>query len=962
MAFKLYSKDGQLRLTIPLSDSCTFQETIGGDSTVGLSAVLDECIPIAVGDYGDWNGRRFWATESYTPRMESTQRWAYSFNLYGTQSIIKGALMLNAIGTPLFALTAPAVEHVRLVVANINRWLGREEWKVGEVVATKPIVIDYSQGMYCNEAMAKVAEEAKTEWWAEGTTLHLGRCLRGEPLILGYHQGLRNLEATTATNVKFFSRLYPIGSSRNIDPDRYGDTRLHLPDGVKYVERNTERGIVEHYEADAFSEIYPRRVGTLSAVRSKEVMNSEGKPYTIFYFKDKDLPFNPEEYSIAGLVKHVIFQSGDVAGFDFECNYNHATEEFEIITQYPYDDDTQLPNAVLSPKVGDTYALYNLRMPDAYYRLAEEELARAVAEYMDDHCIDHALYKASTDYIDLEERGVKLVVGQRVRLLSDTFFENGHKDTRITSLSIKMARPTDADIDISDVLSRTTQASIKDDIRSLYGEVREAQATLPDIIRSWETTLPLDNNLFSARATTKKFLRKDAPDRAEGEITFGDGARFGEFESGLLGRGGQITAEGDGEMRNLHLWESLEVPELRYNRVSIYTGIRWDTFGGGICESVIATSPTAGGLYLKLEEGEVGAIAEGDLCMGIWHDTKGGNETTTNDDRHGRFTFAGFRTVYFRIDSIPTTDPEGRSNADNHYCTYLLREGETAHPYATMHFAGRGNVSNTARQAFTYTTTEYSLQLAGVNSWEFSEDNYKQIHGNLNGFSLSGKSFKGYGGVLKDVHVYGTIEQFNNAPLRIEILTSHGTELLETEETTITPTLFQGYNSITENVEWTLLSETGQTFAPIDGGFIVRYSDLRQDAQTTLFTLKATSDKGKATHNIALRRLRNGTNAKTFVVEIEQGSQFYRAEQTFIARLRALLIEGDTDITATLHPSQIQWTRESQGEDEPWNIAHASAFETIDITTADMAGETTIVCTLYDESGRIASARKISIG
>ena len=961
MAFNLYSKDGQLRLTIPLSDNCIYHDAIGGDCYVGISAVLTECVGIAVGDYGDWEGMRFWATEAYQPRQEAEQQWSYSFNLYGTQSIIKGALMLSAIGTPLFALTAPAIDHVKLVVKNINRWLGKEEWSVGEVITTKPLVIDYSAGVYANEAMAKIAQEANTEWWVEGTSIHLGRCLRGEPLTLGYRHGARTIEAGTSSNVKFFSRLFPIGSSRNIDPDRYGDTRLHLPSGAHYVERGTELGIVEHYEAEAFSHIYPRRVGTIGGVRSKEVTSSEGKPYTIYYVKDADLPFNPDEYSIAGLVKHIIFQSGDVAGVDFECNYLSQSGEIEIITQWPYSDDTQLPNAILAPKVGDTYALYNLRMPDEYYRLAEQELQEAVERYMDEHCVDNRLYKVATDYIDLAQRGAQLRIGQRIILQSSRLFAQGTHASRITALSIKMARPTDADIEVSEVISRTTQSKLQDDVRSLYTEVREAQATLPNIIRSWETTTPTDNNLYSARATGRHFLRKDMPDTATGHITLEDGVSFGQYKGGLLGKGGRITAKGDGELRNLRLWESLEVPELRYNRVSIYTGIRWDTFGGGIVESCSPTSPTAGGLYLKIEDGEVGAIAEGDLCMGIWHDMAGGNETATTDDRHGRFTFAGFRTVYFRIDSIPATDPDGRSNSDGHYCTYILREGTSTHPYATMHFAGRGNVSNPQRQAFTYTTTEYSLQLAGVNAWEFTEDNYKQIHGNLNGFALSGKAFAGYGGVLKDVHVYGSIEQFDNAPLRIEYLTTHGTELLEGEATTITPTLLQGYNPIRDGLTWTLRSETGQEIAPTQGSFVIRYTDLRDEAQTTLFTLTATSPQGQASQSIAIRRLRNGSDAKVFVVEIEQGSQFYRAEQTFIARLRALLIDGDKDITTTLHPSQIRWTRESQGDDTAWDTAHASSFETIDITTADMAGETTIVCTLYDESGRIASSRKIAI-
>lgn len=963
MAFNLCSKDGAIKLAIPLTDGCMYYNSIGGDCYVGLSALLDQGISIEVGDYGDYEGQRFWAVAQYTPRQEGGRHWRYNVQLYGAQSIIQGALMLNALGSPLFALTAPAVEHIRLVVDNINRWLGRSEWRIGEVVTTDSITIDYSSGVYCNEAMAKIAEQTHHEWWAEGTTLHLGKCLRGEPIRLRYQQGLRNIEAATASNVKFFSRLYPIGSSRNIDVDRYGDTRLHLPNGQRYIERNTEHGIVEHYEGDAFADIYPKRIGTLSSVRSHEMRSSQGKSYSIYYVKDDALPFDPNKYSIGGLVKHLVFQTGDLAGLDFECNYDSITGEFELITQYPYNDDTQLPNETLAPKQGDTYVLYNLRMPDEYYPLAEQELATAVAKYMDEHCIDHSLYKAATDYIYWADHQIIPQIGQRVRLYSDELFgQGGYRDTRITQVAVKMSRPTDADIEMSDVLSRTTQRKMQDDIKSLYHEVRAAQSTLPNIIRSWEGTPPTDNNLYSARAVSRRYLSKELPDVAQGHIQFNDGIELGSYKPGLSGTGGVLDRQGNAELRSLRLWDRLEVPELRYNRVSIYTGIRWDTFGGGIIERCESTSETTGDLYLKLEQGEIGGIAEGDLCMGIWHDDRGGNHSSTTDDRRGNFSFAGFKTVYFRIDTIPAQDPRGKDNSDRHYCRYVLREdAPLIHPYSSMHFAARGNIQDKSRQAFVYTTTEYSLQLAGVDSWIFREEHYKHIQGNLQGFSLSGKRFDGYGGILKDVHIYGTIEQFDNAPLRIEYITTHGQELLEEESTTIIPTLYQGYNAITESIQWTMHKEGTNPKVLQPQEMHISYDDLLQDRSTTLYTLSATCKQGRAQQTIAIRRLRNGQDPKLFVVEIEQGSQFYRSEQSFIARLRAYLLQGDRDITETLHPSQIVWTRQSQGDDKAWAVAHQSASTTIDITTDDMAGDTTIIATLYDEHGRIAAAKRLSI-
>ena len=136
-----------------------------------------------------------------------------------------------------------------------------------------------------------------------------------------------------------YTRLFPIGSSRNIDAEKYGSPRLMLPGKKKYVEVGVdEYGIYDHYEQAAFSGIYPRRMGTVSSVRSEEVKDEEGKTFTVYYFKDGELDFDPNDYELAGETKRVSFQSGDLSGLGegddhyFEVNFDSATREFEIIT------------------------------------------------------------------------------------------------------------------------------------------------------------------------------------------------------------------------------------------------------------------------------------------------------------------------------------------------------------------------------------------------------------------------------------------------------------------------------------------------------------------------------------------------------------------------------------------------------------------------------------------------------
>lgn len=543
MELKIYDKRNRLRTTLVPDSSSTHHEEVGGDDYLSVSLDSPECVTLELNDWTVWEGRKFWCVEAYTPKQTGRRKWTYSVKLYGAASLIKQALMLNTEDSPVFSYTATAREHVALVVKNLNRWMGGiTDWKVGKVEATGNIVVDYSEGLYGNDALKKIADEAGTEWWIEGMTVNVCRCERGDEVTLGYDNGLLSIERDTADNVKFFTRLFPIGSSRNIDAEKYGSSRLLLPSRATYVERNTELGIVEHFEQTAFQEIYPRRTGKVSSVRKETKKGDDGKPFDIYYFTDGEMNFDPNEYEIGGLVKRVTFQTGQLAGLGndedgehyFEVNYNSETREFELITIWPYDDDTQVPGGVLEPKAEDTYILWNVRMPDEYYPIAEEEYATAVEKYMDEHCLDKSVYKCSTDYVALKKRGVVPCMGQRVRLESDRFFASGYRESRITVVDQKLERPTEADIEISDVLSQTMQSRMADEIENVRSEVKANTVELPDVIRSWDTTLPTDNNLFSARRSEQEFLSRKRNDRTKGRITFEQGVVFGEEENGFV--------------------------------------------------------------------------------------------------------------------------------------------------------------------------------------------------------------------------------------------------------------------------------------------------------------------------------------------------------------------------------------------------------------------------------------------
>ena len=952
MLLKLYDRDGKVKAEISPEDSSTQEKEIQGDNLLNLSFTLYEYISIDVNDYMDYGGERYWAVEKYVPAQKSTIEWEYSLQLYGIESLIKRFLILNntdGANEAVFSLTARPLDHVRLIVKNINDGMaGLRDFKVGQIEGTDNVTIDYT-GKYCNDGLRELAEAVGVEWWIEGETVNLCRCEHGNEVILGYNKGLTSLDRDKADNAKFYTRLYPIGSSRNIDATKYGHSRLMLPNGVKYVDVDIERyGIIHHYEQKAFEDIYPRRVGVVTSVRSKEVKDKDGKPFTIYYFKDDNLNFDPNDYEIAGLVKHVSFQEGsELAGLGadtehyFEANFDSKTREFEIITIWPYNDDTQLPGGTLVPKAGDKYILWNIRMPDEYYELAEKELRTAVDEYNRKHAQDVSRYKAPTDHVWIEETGTELFIGRRIRLESSEYFPGkGYRSSRITKISRKVNLPGQMDLEISDALSTGTMAKMDSAIAEAkhYAGTLVGGINVPDVIRSWEKTLPTDTNLYSARKSHKEFLSKNSPDRAKRKIGFDEGLELGDFQPGV--QGGLIDETGSSELRSLRLRESLEVPELRYNRVSIYTGIRWDTFGGGIIESVTDNSCT-----LKLEKGEVGAIKEGDLCMGIWHDEAGDNATDTSDSRTGNFSFKGFKTVYFRIDEIPARDAQGQDNSDFHYFRYQLREGHNIKPFVGMHFAGRGNISDKERQSFVYTTTEYSLMLTGVNTWEWGADNIVSITGKLDGFSMktaSGeiKQFNGYGQVFGNAYMYGHIDQFDRAAERIEWATDNGEAIAEGEQTTITLKAIKGFDEV--QAVWSI---SHGSFAASSSSFVVRYSDLDSNAVTTLFEVRATLKTGNVIQAlIPIKRLVNGKDAVTVVVTSDRGTAFHNGfgETT----LRAYVYRGGDDITNSVDSSRFSWRRTSSNtlHDDAWNMAHEGFGKSVIITSADVEQQANFEC------------------
>ena len=180
------------------------------------------------------------------------------------------------------------------------------------------------------------------------------------------------------------------------------------------------------------------------------------------------------------------------------------------------------------PRNGDKYILWNIKMPQEYYPLAEKEYEDAVIKYMADNRKNVSVYKGKTDYVEIEQRNYTLTLGQRIKLISDKYFpKTGYRISRITKITRKVNRPTEMDIEVSDVLSKSTFSSISDSVADTKSYVKTLTSSLPGIIKSWENTPPSDYNLYSSKKVDKEIAKKSLSrlydDNTAGHMTFENG-------------------------------------------------------------------------------------------------------------------------------------------------------------------------------------------------------------------------------------------------------------------------------------------------------------------------------------------------------------------------------------------------------------------------------------------------------
>lgn len=787
----IYSPTGTEILDAPVTKEAIIKYVLMGDYYIELPFNLLEPTTFARGSYITYKGRKFEIMSTVRPEFDSkTGGYKYTLKFEAQQNHMKRFVCFWLGGDnpeAVFHNTADLESFAALIVANMNKQLGGENWQVGTITVDNPKatkLVSFN-GDKCWDILNTIAETFETEWWTEENgdlvSLCFGKLDFGSPEEFRQGNVVKNIPAKKGDDSSYGTRFYVFGSTRNLTSD-YGqapqggetnhvsEIRLRLPDGQRYIDAIpglSGSDIVE--QVVFFDDIYPKNTETVTSIETVDREIIEGQTDKAYVMYCKDTPFRPSDM-IKGETLGATFTSGSLMGRDFELSINYKPEtwkpedgfdkKFEIIAQVESSGESQLiiPNESLHPEPGDTFVITGVKLPKERIEEAEKELLKAGESYAAKHSSDTDVYDCETNPVYCQENKKNYDAGQAVRLVDPRFGESGRL-SRIQGYEKKLYNEYIATYTVGDNTAYSRIGNIESEVKAnLYAQrigVTESGASIYLITR-YDSTAAADYNAYSAKRALWEFANKQFPDTFKGKMTFDDGAQFGGFASGMTGFGGIIDKKGNAEMQSLKLRGFLEVPELRYNRVEISMGDTWYAPSAGIIESVDTTAQT---ITLKLEEGEIGSPRVGDICMGIFHNLNTSeNATADYDDGRGNRRFAGFATCYFRI-------TEELDTATYKTFKYQLRPVSGAyptqyHPAASMTFVGYGSFSNEDRQTSRYETRTYQRYLTGVSDWEFTASNIAAQYGDLSNLSIFGIEMRGYSAYLNNIYMSGVIQQF----------------------------------------------------------------------------------------------------------------------------------------------------------------------------------------------------------
>ena len=448
-----------------------------------LSAILtSETVPqITLGNYTTYGGTRYYITKEPTVRKEHSRLYAVEVDFERSLGLARITILANPVDhRTTFDYTGTATEHLQLIVDCLNAKYEEVglKWTRGAVLCKDTVKHIKYDGATVLGALRQIRETYETDLFADGETLSLGQPddkTTALPLAYGKGKGLLSgLERHKYTDDTVPTRLYVTGTKCNMSKGRLtlekdvvlavdlksgaierqdGGLSINPDERSLYRTDPTGQYIAEWSPTDKFAQSW-RRFPTEATYTNEEIYPSHVSTIkTVIKVKDHfevNSDLNYTKLLIDGEQMQVVFQTGNLAGRDFDTKHYASTGRLAIVPKE--EDDTTLPNDTLCPKVGDRYIVTGIKLPDRYTREAERNLTDEALRHLVKLQETRYSYKADIDPVYLHNNhdtiAPQLAVGRYVRL-TDPQIAIGDPYVRIVGKRTYLDRPYTPEIELS---------------------------------------------------------------------------------------------------------------------------------------------------------------------------------------------------------------------------------------------------------------------------------------------------------------------------------------------------------------------------------------------------------------------------------------------------------------------------------------------------------------------------------
>lgn len=457
---------------------------------------------------------KFWAQQNHFKRckvfygrsMTFANRIANEMDRLANSNIRTALVPTYASSEVTFHDTATVRDFAKLIVDNISSFLNTNRWEIGEIPNELDININAEtarrelisfDGTSCWDAVNQIAQTFEIEWWTNVDIhtgkiyLNFGKRKIGTPIDFVSGEIISSVPAKKGDTSEYGTRFFVYGGTQNLAPDyrkadneggvtnHISEKRLCMRDDdgnyVDYIDVRpnlTPAEIVE--QVVKFDDIFPKSEETITEVSTVDRKYNEGgengedTTFKAFVVTCSDTAYT-EELLMNGETLGCKFTSGYLNGREFELSTEKVGDkQFEIIHTTETDGNGGtiiLPNEFMCPRIGDTFILTGISLPEKNVKEAENEVFHKGLEYAEKNSSDTDVYDCPTNPVYCTENDCNYNVGQAVKLYS-TRFKNGYRESRIQGYSKKLYNEYIATYTIGDNSSYSLISAVAKQIKS----------------------------------------------------------------------------------------------------------------------------------------------------------------------------------------------------------------------------------------------------------------------------------------------------------------------------------------------------------------------------------------------------------------------------------------------------------------------------------------------------------------